>query len=138
MARKNTPTWPHDHSAKHAEAARLGWARRRRGGGAYQFGGKPSHTKKYLTKQTPRAKSAKKKVAPAQTDTFQLIATQKANGKWIVSRKYKSGRIKQEPGEFAQNPLGRKEKKARQHKGQSALFGGLYEQEKTYGSGLFG
>lgn len=36
MARKNnTPTWPHDHSAKHSEAAKLGWIRRRGGRTAY-------------------------------------------------------------------------------------------------------
>ena len=132
------PKWPHDHADKHARAARKGWARRRASGDIAKFGGSSAHTEKthYLKE---RKKAAPKKATPAKAapDTFQLIATQKANGKWIVSKLYKSGRIAQEPREYASNPLGKKATKAKTARGQSALFGGDYEREKTYGRGLF-
>lgn len=133
MAKKKSPTWPHDHASKHAQAARLGWARRRS-----KFGGGSLHTEKmhYLT---PRKKAPPKKAAPKPAEeSFQYVATQKANGKWIISKYYKSGRIKQEPGEYSKNPLpGKKAGKAKQSGDQGGLFGGHYEREKTYGSGLF-
>ena len=137
------PRWPHDHASKHSVAARKGWAHRRGAGSQVaKFGGSSTHTEKthYLK---PRKKAAPKKpttraAAPAAPDTYELIATQKSNGKWIITRRYKSGRIVQQPGEYASNPLKGRTRQSRQVKGQSALFGGEYEREKTYGRGLFG
>lgn len=135
----NGPKWPGDHSAKHAVAARKGWAHRRGPGSTVaKFGGSSAHTEKshYLK---PRTKAAPKPAAkPAAPDTYELIATQKGNGKWIITRRYKSGKIVQQPGEYASNPLKGRTRQARTPQGQSALFGGAYEREKTYGRGLFG
>lgn len=136
-----TPKWPHDHAAKHARAARLGWERRRGGGAIAQFGGSSAHTEKthYLKPRKPKApKQVPSKPASKSEDTFRFVATQKANGKWFISKYYKSGRVVKEPGEYNRNPLpGHKAgKTARQDEG--GLFGGHYEREKTYGSGLFG
>lgn len=141
MKKKNGPKWPHDHASKHAEAARLGWERRRQ-----KFGGGAEHTEK-LRYLKPRKPKAPKKAAPSvptskpAEDTFRYVATQKANGKWIVSKYYKSGRIKQEPGEYVKNPLPGRHRdgaKPRDNRDAGGLFGGSYEREKTYGSGLFG
>lgn len=111
MARSKTPKWPHDHAAKHAQAARKGWAARRKASGKPE----PSH---YL-------KERKKAAAP---DTFELIGVQKANGKWVVMRKYKSGKVKaQSEKEYSSNPFGKRASKPKNARGQSALFGGDYE-----------
>lgn len=131
------PKWPHDHAAKHAQAARLGWERKRR-----KFGGGSEHTEK-LRYLKPRKAKAPQKAAPAAKpakpaeDTFRYVATQKANGKWIISKYYASGRIKQEPGEYNKNPLPGKHATKKPSNDQSGLFGGHYEREKTYGRGLF-
>lgn len=133
-----TPKWPHDHAAKHARAARKGWAKRRAPGSTVaKFGGSSLHTEKmhYLK---PRKKAASKKPVtkaapkPAE-DTFQYVATQKANGKWIVSKVYKSGKIVNSPKEYDKNPIpGKPVKKQAFVEGQGSLFGG------TYTKGLFG
>ncbi len=133
--KKTEQTWPHDHSAKHARAARLGWERRKR-----RYGGSSTHTVKvHYVRQRKRSTPAPKP-APASpaADTYQLVATQKANGKWIVTRYYKSGKIQQDPKEYASNPLARRTVKQRVPKEQTALFGGAYERQQTYGTGLFG
>lgn len=123
---------------KHAQAARRGWQHRKHGAQVRKFGGSASHTKKYLTKQTPRKKAARKAAPAAKPqEGYKLIATQKQNGKWIVSRVYANGRVVQEPQEWTVNPLGKKEKKHKPQRGQSELFGGDYERSRTYGAGLF-
>ncbi|HEY7413950.1 MAG TPA: hypothetical protein VH593_02060, partial [Ktedonobacteraceae bacterium] len=87
-------------------------------------------------KAAPKAKPAAVKASP---DTYELVAVQKANGKWVVMRKYKSGKVvAHSEKEYASNPFGKRAVKAKPVRGQSALFGGAYEQEKTYGKGLFG
>lgn len=87
-------------------------------------------------KEEPAPAPAPKKLEP---DTFQYVATQKANGKWIVSRRYKSGKITQEPGEFSKNPLPGRSRMGKEAKAPppGALFGGEHERRQTYGEGLF-
>ena len=79
---------------------------------------------------------AQTKVEP--NEHFRYVATQKSNGRWILSRYYDSGRIKQEPKEYASNPLAQKHHKAKEQPGQSALFGGAHEESKKYSGNLFG
>lgn len=120
MARSKTPKWPHDHAAKHAQAARKGWTARRKASGKPE----PSHYLKERQKTAPK-KATPAKVAP---DTFELIGVQKANGKWVVMRRYKSGKVTaHSEKEYSSNPFGKRSSKPKNTRGQSALFGGDYE-----------
>lgn len=153
---KNGEKWPHDHAPEHAQAARLGW-KRRRNGIVGKFGGGSRHTEKmnYLKPRKPKA-PPKPKQAPKHEesdfiqvkgakaekgDTYEMIATQKANKKWVVSRKYKSGLIVQEKGEWTVNPLSMltkyNKKSAPPARGQDLLFGGEHENRANGIKGLF-
>lgn len=135
MAGKKTPKWPHDHADKHAQAARLGW-KRRRAGNARKFGGNASHTQKHLTKQTTRPTAAKRKKV-SQPTAPKIVISRTSGGRWIINRVYPDGHVAGQPGTYATEAAAKKAAATMKH--GVVVKSRLFEaSDDAYGHSLFG